>query len=110
VEGCGYRDLQADFDALGVQIIGVSFDTPEENQEWALDEGFEFDLWSDEDRVLAMHYGAASSPTQGSASRLTRLLDENGYVLLEYSSIVVGTHPADVLEDCEALFGGTTTN
>jgi peroxiredoxin Q/BCP len=91
-----------------VQIIGVSFDTPAENQAWALDEGFEFDLWSDADRVLAMHYGAASSPTQGSASRVTRLLDEDGYVVLEYAVSSVGTHPFQVLEDVEALWGGTT--
>ncbi len=34
------------------------------------------------------------------------LLDADGALLLEYvDSIVVGTHPGIVLEDCRALFG-----
>jgi peroxiredoxin Q/BCP len=89
-----------------VQIVGVSFDSPSENESWAVEEGFQFELWSDEDRELALYYGAATSPTQGSASRITMLLDDTGAQLLEYtSSIVVGTHPAQVLADCQALFG-----
>ncbi|MBW2258134.1 MAG: redoxin domain-containing protein, partial [Deltaproteobacteria bacterium] len=35
MEGCGYRDLQEQFDALGVRIVGVSFDAPEKNAAWA---------------------------------------------------------------------------
>ena len=85
----------------------MSFDTPEENQDWAVDEGFLFDLWTDADRILAMHYGAASSPTQAYADRHTVLLDENGAVVLEYESVVVGTHPQQVLDDCQALWGTT---
>ena len=52
-----------------------------------------------------MHYGAAS---QGSffPSRITVLLDKSGEVLLEYTkNIDVGTHPAQVLSDCDLLFG-----
>jgi peroxiredoxin Q/BCP len=88
-----------------VQIVGVSFDSPAENEAWAEDEGFQFELWSDDDRELALYYGAASSPTAGSAWRITMLLDDTGRQLLEYTdSISVGTHPAQVLEDCRALF------
>jgi len=105
VEGCGYRDLQKSFDALDVKIIGVSFDTPTENEDWAVDEGFQFDLWSDTYRDLALYYGAATSPTQGSASRITKILDEDGNLVLEYPVVSVGTHPAQVLADCEILFG-----
>ncbi len=88
-----------------MQIIGVSFDTPTKNQDWAIDEGFQFDLWSDTDRTLALYYGAATSATQGSASRVTKLLDANGALILEYRVSSLGTHPSDVLADCQALFG-----
>lgn len=37
--------------------------------------------------------------------RISVLLDENGEVLLEYLQPGVDTHPAQVLEDCQALFG-----
>ncbi len=35
------------------------------------------------------------------------LLDADGALVLEYTEAInVGTHPAKVLEDCVALFGG----
>lgn len=83
----------------------MSFDTPSENQTWAEEEGFLFELWSDEDRELALYYGAASSQTAIAASRITMLLDDTGAQLLEYTGVSVGTHPAEVLADCQALFG-----
>ena len=106
VEGCGYRDLKAQFDALGVQIVGVGFNPPEAMQAWAEDEGFTYELWTDTDRTLALTYGAAKRPDQSSPSRITMLLDAEGRLLLEYvGAIDTGTHPNDVLTDCEALFG-----
>lgn len=89
-----------------MQIVGVSFDAPAKNQAWAEDEGFAFDLWSDDARVLALTYGAADSATQSAASRITVLLDPLGDLALEYTSgISVGTHPSDVLADCQVLWG-----
>lgn len=88
-----------------MQIVGVSFDAPETNQAWAQAEMFQYDLWSDLDRELALVYGAASTPTQSAASRVTVLLDENGDLLLEYPFVGVSTHPGEVLADCQAIWG-----
>ena len=93
------------FQALGVEIVGVSFDPPGRNSAWAADEGFQFELWTDDDRTLAVTYGAASSTSASFANRITVLLDAEGNQVLEYEVSSIGTHPADVLEDCEALFG-----
>ncbi len=89
-----------------MQIIGISFDPADENQAWAIQEGFQYELWSDLGRELALYYGAATTETQNSASRKTFLLDAEGTLVLEYPSVSAGTHPAEVLEDCELLFGG----
>ncbi len=84
----------------------MSFDDPDENADWREEEGFEYELWSDADRVLALAYGAASSSSQTIASRITVILDADGVLVLEYlSDINLGTHPIEVLEDCEILFG-----
>ncbi len=89
-----------------MRIVGVSFDAPDTNQAWAVDEGFQYDLWTDESRALAVHYGAATSTTQRFANRVTKVLDADGALVLEYTSnLVVGAHPQQVLDDCEALFG-----
>ena len=106
MEGCGYRDLQSEFDALGVVIVGASFDSPAANQAFAEAEGFLYELWTDGDRTLALTYGAASSASASFASRRTVLLDDNGDLLLEYNvGSAIATHPAQVLEDCELIFG-----
>ena len=85
--------------------MGVSFDAPDRNANWAADEGFQFELWTDDDRTLAVAYGAASSSSARFANRVTVVLDADGNQLLEYEVSSVGTHPAAVLEDCELLFG-----
>ena len=85
--------------------MGVSFDAPDRNANWAADEGFQFELWTDDDRTLAVAYGAAASSSARFANRITVVLDSDGNQLLEYEVSSVGTHPAAVLEDCELLFG-----
>ncbi len=90
-------------------IVGVSFAKPEKNREWSQHEGFQFPLWSDEDKALALHYGAVSGKLSPMPSRITVVLDAQGQQVLRYDDVSVGTHPADVLADCKALFGAAPT-
>jgi len=86
--------------------VGISFDPPAKNAEWAKEKGFSFELWTDESRALAQHYGAATSADQARASRETRLLNADGQLQLEYEvGLNLGTHPSSVLADCKRLFG-----
>lgn len=81
----------------------MSYDSPTENQEWATDEGFQFELWSDDaGHTLSEYYDSA---TPFAALRKTKILDSTGTLVLEYDVTSVGTHPILVLEDCELLFG-----
>jgi peroxiredoxin len=90
-----------------VTILGVSFDAPGVNKGWAEDEGFTFDLWSDGEKELATYYEAIRTPNQLHADRVTKVLDADGVLVLEYvDGIDVGESPALVLADCKALFGG----
>jgi peroxiredoxin Q/BCP len=105
VEGCGYRDRYEDFRALGVEIVGVGLDSPADNLAWAEEEGFPFELWTDDERTLGLTYGALTGERDDTVDRITVVLDAEGVLVLEYlEDIVVGTHPADVLEDCDTLF------
>lgn len=101
MEGCGYRDLYAEFQALGVDIVGVSFDAPATNRAWSEAEGFQFELWSDDPHTLAVAYGAAADVTATEAAGLV-LLDADTVLTLIFRG---GTHPDDVLADCRLLFG-----
>jgi len=88
-----------------VQIVGVSFDPPEDNQDFAEAEGFTYELWTDDDKTLALYYGAISKESTSAAGRVTRILDAEGVLVLEYNDVDFGTSPQEVLEDCEILFG-----
>ena len=88
-----------------MRIVGVSFDPPDKNAAWAVEKGYRFELWSDNERALAMAIGAARSADQARASRTTVLLDPRGHVVVRYEpGLGLGTHPAEVLEDARALF------
>ena len=88
-----------------MEIVGVGFGSPSDNQAWVEEEGFQYEVWSDDDRTLAVYYGAAGSSSDWFPARRTVLLGYDGELLLEYEVSDFGTHPAKVLEDCQAVFG-----
>jgi peroxiredoxin len=92
-----------------VQVIGVSFDSPEKNAIFKANEEFTFPLWSDEDKGLAMTYGAADSTWALFASRITVVLDPQGDWVLNYPADVVSAkslyvHAQTLLDDLALLF------
>ena len=90
-----------------MQIVGVGFGSLANNAEWALDQGFQYEVWSDADRILAVAYGAASDHGALWPDRVSVLIDRDGSVVLQYSSDVSVTgHPEEVLQDCRLLFEG----
>ncbi|MCP4807431.1 MAG: redoxin domain-containing protein [Proteobacteria bacterium] len=90
---------------MGVSIVGISFNTVADNQSWAEGEEFEFEVWSDDDKDLAVYYGAAKDDNAIWCDRVTFLLDEDGTVLLEYvDDIDAGVHPGQVLEDAQKFY------
>ena len=89
-----------------MQIVAVSFNTPADNVPWVAKESFEFEIWSDLNKSLALWYGAVDSKAALFPNRITRILDASGTLLLEYNSVSVDAHPADVLADCHEIFGG----
>ena len=84
----------------------MGFNDPQSMASWIEDESFPFEVWTDDNKTLAYTYGAISSKSASIPSRVTVLLGADGQLLLEYmDNISVGTHPSEVLADCEILFG-----
>ena len=88
-----------------MQIVGVTFGDPWYNADWVESEGFQYEIWTDTNRELAIYYGAAANADAAFPARITRLLDSNGALLLEYDSVSTSTSPYEILEDCQLLFG-----
>ena len=98
-EGRGLRDRFADFQARGVEIVGVSFDAPAANAEFVKAEGFPFRLLSDTDHTLARAVGATSSDAQPVATRISYLVGPDGKVQKVYGEVTPATHAGQVLGD-----------
>ena len=78
-------------------VLGMSFDTPEENAAFAAKFSFPFRLLSDDDRSVAVRYGAAASTGAGHPDRVTFVVDDTGTVAAVFPEVDVRTHAADVL-------------
>ncbi|MEU0535756.1 peroxiredoxin [Amycolatopsis tolypomycina] len=80
-ELCQLRDEFADYDNKGVQVLGVSVDTPFSLKAWAEKEGYQFPLLSDfwPHGEVARAYGVFNEDA-GLAVRGTFLIDTDGVV------------------------------
>ena len=80
-ELCQLRDEFADYDNKGVQVLGVSVDTPFSLKAWAEKEGYQFPLLSDfwPHGEVARSYGVFNEQA-GLAVRGTFLIDTSGVV------------------------------
>ena len=68
------------------------------------DQEYQYEVWQDLNKTLAIYYGAAADEGAVFPDRITVILDENGNVLLEYIMPDVQSHPGKVLADCHQLF------
>ncbi len=87
-------------------ILGISYDTPDDNRAWAEKHRFPFQLLSDEDRSVAGAYGAVRHPddaSPGRPRRITYVIDPAGVIRLSYrvASADIAGHADRVLADVE---------
>jgi peroxiredoxin Q/BCP len=60
-ESCHFRDLAAEFAALGAQRVGISMDSVERQAAFAESNRFDYPLLADVDGEVARHYGVKRS-------------------------------------------------
>src|SRR5207302_4840418 len=57
-ESCHFRDLKAEFEAVGGQRVGISADAVDKQREFSDRHSFDFPLLSDTDRAIAARFGS----------------------------------------------------
>lgn len=102
-EGRGFRDAAEYFNDANIDVVGVSFDTVEDNAAFADKERFAFPLLSDCDRATALAYGACADRRARYADRVSFVIDERGRVERVYDQVDPRDHPARVLADLLGL-------
>lgn len=75
-EACRFRDLSAEFKALGAQPLGISADTVAKQKEFSEVNTFDYPLLSDEDREVATAYGVKRKYVTP-VKRATFVIDED---------------------------------
>ena len=70
-----------------MDVLGVSFDTVEENHAFAEKFSFPYPLLCDTSRAVGLAYGACKSADDGYAARNAVLIGPNGVVLHVFESV-----------------------
>lgn len=102
-EACGFRDLAAEFDRLGVAILGVSTDPIESHLKFREKHQLPFPLLSDEDASVSRAYGVYKQKNLYGKKylgieRTTFIIDRTGRTAQIYPKVKVEGHVQDLLE------------
>jgi peroxiredoxin Q/BCP len=102
-EACEFRDLQADYDAAGARVIGVSPDPVKSHVKFRDTHGLPFTLLSDPDHEAAQAYGvwvekSMYGKTYMGVERSTFVIGPDGVLREALYKVKPKGHAASVLE------------
>jgi len=100
-EACAFRDRMEDYAEAGIQVYGVSLDSPESHREFRAKYGLNFPLLTDEGGRASEVLGVLGD--RGVASRVTFLLDPDGKISRVYPEVSPETHADEILEDAAVM-------
>jgi thioredoxin-dependent peroxiredoxin len=100
-EACAFRDRINDYAKAGIQVYGVSLDSPESHHKFREKYGLNFPLLTDEEGRASEALGVLGE--RGKARRVTFLLDPEGRISKVYPEVSPQTHAEEILEDAASL-------
>ena len=99
VEACHFRDISAEFAAVGAQPVGISGDTVQRQAEFAAKHSFGYPLLSDPDGVVREQFGVKRGSGIGSTKRVTFVIGQDRRVIeVVRSEIRMNAHADKALE------------
>lgn len=99
-ESCHFRDLRAEFEAVGARRVGISADPVEKQKRFSDKYAFDFPLLSDPDGAVATQYGVRRRFTKLSpVKRTTFVIGQDRRVLgVVHSEVRMSLHGDRALE------------
>jgi peroxiredoxin Q/BCP len=102
-EGIQFRDLHAEFQKAGCDVLGVSRDSIKSHEGFKAKMSFPFDLLSDPDEKLCEMFGVMKLKNMygkqvRGIERSTFVVDEAGVVRCEWRGVKVPGHAQEVLD------------
>src|SRR5262245_31395526 len=80
-ESCHFRDLKAEFEAVGAQRVGISADKVDKQKQFSDKHDFDYPLLSDPDRAVASSLGVKKMMVIGPNRRTTYVIDTDRTIL-----------------------------
>ncbi len=99
-EACMIKEVYDDFKKLGVNVFGISTDSPKSHLKFAQKYELPFTLLSDPEKTVIKTYGAAKMI---GTARISYLIDPEGIVIKVYPSVDPATHAETILKDIYGL-------
>lgn len=98
-ESCHFRDLKAEFEALGAQRVGISADTVDKQAQFADTHAFDYPLLSDVGRSVAEIFGVKRRIGILKVKRSTFVIDTDRTLLAAiHSEVNMNTHADKALQ------------
>ncbi len=102
-EACAIRDNFPEFGKLNAEVYGVSVDDEESHQKFIAKYKLPFRLLADTEKKIVEAYGAWGEKsmygkTYMGVSRITYVIDENGFIAAVYPKVKPETHADELLE------------
>ncbi len=102
-QACGIRDHNADYEAAGARVIGISPDPVEDVAKFADKNGLEFTLLADADHEVADAYGTWTEKhnygkTYWGVQRATFIINPEGQIARVFPEVSPQTHDEVVLD------------
>jgi peroxiredoxin Q/BCP len=101
-EACAFRDRMDDYRGAGIQVYGVSLDSPESHRRFREKNNLNFPLLTDEEGRAAEALGVLRE-NRKVANRVTFLLDPDGKIARIYPEVSPETHADEILEVAASL-------
>ncbi len=118
-QACAYRDQKGDLEAVGAQVVGISGDKPETLEMFALENGLNFTLLSDEHGEIASLFdvphnegGSITREIKGTSLDLVRgstiqrwtfILDRQGTLIYKDTEVNAEEDSSKVLDFISSL-------
>jgi peroxiredoxin Q/BCP len=101
-EACAFRDRMVDYGEAGIQVYGVSLDSPNSHRRFREKYGLNFPLLTDEGGRASEALGVLREGGE-KANRVTFLLDRGGTIAKVYPEVSPESHADEILEDAASL-------
>jgi peroxiredoxin Q/BCP len=107
IESCHFRDMKAEFEAVGAQRVGISADVVEKQKKFSDKHEFDYPLLSDPDGAVATQFGVRRKFTKLSPTRRATFVIGSDLRVLDViqSEVRMNLHADKALEVLKATAG-----